>query len=134
MAKSVFALVLGLLLIVGAGAAYVYLTRPLADDTSTTTTETTPDPGVAACESVRVLLESGGGIDDVDAATIAGLASSGNANLQAAGAALELVAVLPEGQRDATSAEVLAALTQLAAGCEAVGVPLPAELVSPGPS
>lgn len=124
-----FALVLGILLMVGSGAAYAYLKLTRADDTPTTTT---PDPGVAACESVLALHESGGAIGDIDDATIADLTSSDNENLQAAGEAFELVAALPEDQRNATSAEVVAALSQLAAGCEAVGVPLPAELVSSG--
>jgi hypothetical protein len=131
-AKSVFALVVGVLLMLGSGAAYVYISRTAAEDTpSTTAATTTPDSGVAACESVRALHESGGGIGDIDAETIAGLTSSGNENLQAAGEAFELVAALPEDQRDTASAEVVAALTQLAAGCAAVGVPLPSELVNP---
>lgn len=133
-AKSVFALVLGILLIVGSGAAYAYMKLTMSDDTPTTTTTTAAaDSGVAACESVLARHESGGGIGDVDAATIADLANSENANLRAAGEAFEMVAALPEDQRDAVSAELVAALTQLAAGCEAVGIPLPAELVSPGP-
>jgi hypothetical protein len=131
-AKSVFALVVGILLMLCSGAAYVYLTRTAAEDTPATTAgTTTPDSGVVACESVRALHESGGAIGDIDAATIAGLTSSGNENLQAAGEAFELVAALPEDQRGAASAEVVAALTHLAAGCAAVGVPLPSELVNP---
>jgi hypothetical protein len=131
-AKSVFALVLGILLILGSGAAYAYVRLTMSDDTPTTPTTTAADSGVAACETVLALHESGGGIGDIDAATIADLAASENANLRAAGEAFEMVAALPEDQRDAVSAEFVAALSQLAAGCEAVGVPLPAELVSPG--
>jgi hypothetical protein len=131
-AKSVFALVLGILLMLGSGAAYAYLRFTTADDSPATTT--TPDSGVAACESVRARYESGGGISDIDAATIADLTSSGNANLQAAGEAFELVAVLPENQRDGVSTELVAAVNQLAAGCEAVGVPLSSELVNPEPN
>jgi hypothetical protein len=132
-AKSVFALVVGLLLMVGSGAAYAYLVliRTEGDAQTTTAPTTTPDTGVAACESVRALHESGGGIGDVDSAIVAGLTNSTNTNLRAAGEAFEMVAALPAEQRQAASAEVVAALTHLAAGCAAVGVPLPAELVNP---
>jgi hypothetical protein len=133
MARSVFSLVVGLMLMACSGAAYAYIRYIKTDDTPTTA-PTGPDPGVAACADVLALHQSGGAITAVDATVVAGLAGSDNTNLQAAGEALAHVIALPEDQRAGATVEIAAALTQLAAGCAAVGVPLPSELVNPEPA
>ena len=121
MGKSVFALVLGVMLVLFSGVAYAYVRFTMSDDTSE---QTTADSGVAACQALLAQPQHDS-IDDVaDESIITGLKGSDNADLQAAGATIERIAALPADQQVTASTELVTALAQIANGCVAVGVTL----------
>lgn len=124
-----FALVVGIMLIVFSGAAYAYVTVTMGDDPG----QETPDPGAAACERLLAAYEAGDDSTEPVPAIIAGLKESANTDLQDAGEAIERLSALPEEQQAAALPEILTAMSQLDAGCAAVGVPLPAEMTGAQP-
>jgi len=130
MGRSVFALILGLMLVMFSGAAYAYVRLTMTDDSST---ESGADSGVAACQAL--LAQPTGTIDDeLDATIIEGLKGSDNADLQAAGETIERFVALPPEQKVTAAAELVAAMGQITTGCEAVGVSLiPETSGSPSP-
>jgi hypothetical protein len=123
MGKSVFALILGVMLVLFSGVAYAYVRFTMADDTSEST-ESSADSGVAACEAIFAQPEHDS-LDDVLAEDIvSGLKGSANADLQAAGETIERLGALPADQQLAASADLVTALSKIATGCVAVGVTL----------
>jgi hypothetical protein len=94
-----------------------------------TTQDSAPDTGIAACQAI---------IDDKNseallppAEVIAGLKSSADGNLKAAGQSLESVAALPAEERAAALGQLSATAGQIITGCAAVGVPLPSDMLPP---
>lgn len=122
MGKSVFALVLGIMLVLSSAAGYAYVQLTMSEETPTETTEA--DPGVAACEDLFAQ-QPPDSFDDLSDTIIAGLKASANADLQAAGETIEVLAALPADQQPAATPQLAAALAQVATGCVALGVTLP---------
>lgn len=119
--KSAFALVVGLLMILTSAAGYAYVRLTMSDQTP----EAPADSGLAACQALAALPERDS-LDDLTDDIITGLAGSENTELHTAGSTLEALAALPPEQHPAAAPQVSAALSQVALGCAALGVSLPA--------
>jgi hypothetical protein len=129
--KSVLALVVGIMLVLSSAAGYAYVRLTMTDETPT---ETTADTGVAACEALLALPERNS-LDDLFGETIVtGLLDSANAELQAAGSTIEALSALPADQQAAAAPQLATILSQLGAGCEALGVTIPEPSGSASPS
>jgi hypothetical protein len=129
--KSVLALVVGIMLVLSSAAGYAYVRLTMTDETPT---ESTADPGVAACEAL-LALPARDSLDDLFGEDIiSGLTGSADVDLQAAGSTLEALSALPAEQQAAAAPQLPTILSQIAAGCETVGVTLPDASESPSPS
>ncbi len=129
-----FLLTIGLLfLLTAAGAVgWMYFGPGFASassgDTSVETTQgSAPDTGIAACQAIIDGKNSEELLPPAD--VLAGLKSSADSNLQTAGQNLEQVAALTGEEQLAALEAIPETIEQIATGCAAVGVPLPADML-----